>query len=170
MPLIVRCYSIFSIFGCDRLAIQPHGKVIFIGNGKIGRTVVSFVRFDAGNHRCFGICGLDIAAAAELFVRIGFPYAGMSMTDDLNIPRDTDSAVYNIAVVHIFKSHTVFKVIYEVLSDNGNLFELAVIEGEINIVFNRHISVRAARNDKLTALFSGNLAITYATHNFKRSA
>ena len=83
------------------------------------------LRINAGNDRRLGIDNLHIAAAAELFVGIGFPNAGVSMVYDLNIPCNTHTTVNDKAVVHILKSLTLRKAVDKMLTVNGDIGKFA---------------------------------------------
>ena len=83
------------------------------------------LRINTGNDRCFGIDSLHITAAAELFVSGGFPYAGMSVVYDLNIPGDAHTAVDDKAVIHILKSLTLRKTVDKMLTVNGDIGKFA---------------------------------------------
>ncbi len=111
MRLIVRLHGIFSVFERDRLAVHPYGKVVFVGNGEIGRAVVFSAILNARDNRCFGVGRLNIAATAELFVGTRFPYAGVGVAYDLDISRNGHTAVNNFACIHIFKRRTVCKAV-----------------------------------------------------------
>ena len=135
MRLVVRLHGIFPVDERNLIAVQPHGEVVFIGNGELQRAVVIILRINTGNDRRFGIDSLHIAAAAELFVSGGFPYAGMGVVYDLYRSCDTDSAVNNLIDIHILKSLTLCKTVDKMLSVNGDICEFTTTEGEINIIF-----------------------------------
>ena len=125
MRLVVRLHGIFPVDERNLLAVQPHGEVVGIGNGELQRAVVIILRINTGNDRRFGIDSLHITAAAELFVGIGFPNAGMSVVYDLNIPGDAHTAVDDKAVIHILKSLTLCKTVDKMLSVNGDIGKFA---------------------------------------------
>lgn len=91
MHLIVGVYGIFSVLESNLSAVYPHGKVVCIGDGEFGRAVVASVRLNAREYGSFGIGLLNIAAAAELFVRVGPPYTRVRMTDDPDVSCNADS-------------------------------------------------------------------------------
>ena len=125
MRLVVRLHGIFPVYKRDLLIVHPHGEVVGIGNGELQRAVVIILRINTGNDRCFGIDSLHITAAAELFVSGGFPYAGMSVVYDLNIPGDAHTAVDDKAVIHILKSLTLRKTVDKMLTVNGDIGKFA---------------------------------------------
>ena len=83
------------------------------------------LRINAGNDRRFGVDSFHIAAAAELFVSVGFPNAGMCVVYDLNIPCNTHTTVNDKAVVHILKSLTLRKAVDKMLTVNGDIGKFA---------------------------------------------
>ena len=125
MRLVVRLHGIFPVDKRDLLIVHPHSKVVFIGNGELQRAVVIILRINTGNDRRLGIDSLHIAAAAELFVGIGFPNTGVSMVYDLNIPCNTHTTVNDKAVVHILKSLTLRKAVDKMLTVNGDIGKFA---------------------------------------------
>ena len=60
-------------------AVHRHGKVVIIGHGEFGSTVIGLSVFNAGNYRRVTVGCLHIAAGAALFVGFGIPAAVMRM-------------------------------------------------------------------------------------------
>ena len=125
MRLVVRLHGIFPVDERNLLAVQPHGEVVFIGDGELQRAIVIITRFNTGDDRRFGVDSFHIAAAAELFVSGGFPYAGMGVVYDLYRSCDTDSAVNNLIDIHILKSLTLRKTVDKMLTVNGDIGKFA---------------------------------------------
>ena len=121
MLLIVRLYGVFPVFQRNLFAVYPYGKVVIIGYGEIGGTVVFCVVLDAGNNRCFGIHSLHISAAAELLVGTGFPNAGVGVVYDLNLSCDADTTVNDTAVDHVLKSLALCEAVDKMLTVYGNI-------------------------------------------------
>ena len=151
MRLVVRLHGIFPVDERDLLAVQPHSEVVFIGNGELQRAVVIILRINTGNDRRFGIDSLHIAAAAELFVGIGFPNAGVSMVYDLNIPCNTHTAVDDKAVVHILKSLTLRKAVDKMLTVNGDIGKFAARNCQLGTALGRNFGINTAGKFHLTA-------------------
>ena len=125
MRLVVRLHGIFPVYKRDLLTVHPHSEVVGIGDGEFQRAIVIIIRFDAGDDRGLGVLGLHIAAATELFVSGGFPYAGMGVVYDLYRSCDTDSAVNNLIDIHILKSLTLCKTVDKMLTVNGDIGKFA---------------------------------------------
>ena len=123
--LIIRFKNITTESQPHRIAVHRHGELVRIGNGKSHRAVVGFTVFYAGNDRRVGVGRCHIAAAAKLFVGIGFPNASMGVVYDLNISGDTHTAVDDKAVVHILKRLTLCKAVDKMLTINRDFFKFA---------------------------------------------
>ena len=170
MLLIVRLCGVFSVYERDLFAVHPHGKVVCIGYGEFGGTIVFCVVLNTGDDRRFGVHSLNIAAAAELFVGIGFPYAVMRMADDLNIPGDADAAVNDIAAIHILIRQTRCQAVIERLALDGNIGELAAGNVSRCILPDEQISADAVRHGQRAAGFGGDRTGISTARNIQRSA
>ena len=151
MDLVVRLHGIFPVYKRDLLIIHPHSEVVGIGNGELQRAVVIILRINARNNRSFGIDSLHIAAAAELFVGIGFPYAGMGVVYDLNIPGDAHTAVNDKAASHILKSLTLRKAVDKMLTVNGDIGKFAARNCQLGTALGRNFGINTAGKFHLTA-------------------
>ena len=109
--------------GGDGAAVDRHGEFVLVADGELDAAVVDAAVGNAGDDRCGRVGRGDVAAAAELFVRIGDPAAVVLMRDNGNVREDRIAAVGDLAVVVIPVAQSVCEAVDGPLAVDGDLAE-----------------------------------------------
>ena len=146
--LVVRLHAIGEI-GVGGLfhgrAVELHGEAVGIGNGEFHRAVVGRAVGNTADDGSLGVGLLHIAAAAELFVAAGVPYAGVGVRDDLDIRGDADAPVNDIVEAEVQEGISFGEAVDELFPVDGQLSERTCGKGsEVNVRFDERVRYRRA--------------------------